>query len=98
MKLQIINGPNLNLLGTRETKVYGNMTFDEYFKILKNKYSNLDLHIFQSNVEGEIINKIHEKIMSKSKTDSMRSLYYKQKIEVKGYKCKQPTRSTYKAA
>ena len=60
MKLQIINGPNLNLLGTRETSVYGNMTFDEYFKILENKYSNVDLDIFQSNVEGEIINKIQE--------------------------------------
>ena len=60
MKLQIINGPNLNLLGTRETDVYGNITFDEYFKTLKNKYSNVDLEIFQSNVEGEIINKIQE--------------------------------------
>ena len=60
MKLQIINGPNLNLLGTRETDVYGNITFDEYFKILENKYSNVDLDVFQSNVEGEIINKIQE--------------------------------------
>ena len=54
MKLQIINGPNLNLLGTRETSVYGNMTFDEYFKILENKYSNVDLDIFQSNVEEKL--------------------------------------------
>jgi 3-dehydroquinate dehydratase-2 len=60
MKLQIINGPNLNLLGTRETDVYGNITFDEYFKILENKYSNVYLDVFQSNVEGEIINKIQE--------------------------------------
>tara|TARA_B100001989_G_C24532411_1_gene462376 strand:+ start:989 stop:1411 length:423 start_codon:yes stop_codon:yes gene_type:complete len=60
MKLQIINGPNLNLLGTRETDVYGNITFDEYFKILENKYLNVDLDVFQSNVEGEIINKIQE--------------------------------------
>ena len=60
MKLQIINGPNLNLLGTRETDDYGNITSDEYFKTLKNKYSNVDLEIFQSNVEGEIINKIQD--------------------------------------
>lgn len=60
MKLQIINGPNLNLLGTRETDVYGNITFDEYFKILENEYLNVDLDVFQSNVEGEIINKIQE--------------------------------------
>ena len=60
MKLIIINGPNLNLLGVREPSVYGNQTFEEYFKDLKNKFPNLELNYFQSNVEGEIINKLHE--------------------------------------
>jgi 3-dehydroquinate dehydratase-2 len=60
MKLIIINGPNLNLLGTRETTVYGNQTFDEYLSILKSKYSNIELSYYQSNVEGELINKLHE--------------------------------------
>ncbi len=60
MKLIIINGPNLNLLGTRETTVYGNQTFDDYFKSLKSKYSILDIEYYQSNVEGELINKLHE--------------------------------------
>jgi 3-dehydroquinate dehydratase-2 len=60
MKLLIINGPNLNLLGTREQSVYGNQTFEEYFSILKNKFQNTDLSYYQSNVEGELINKLHE--------------------------------------
>ena len=60
MKLQIINGPNLNLLGTREKKIYGNQDFNKYFKILQLKYKDLDLHYFQSNIEGELINKIQE--------------------------------------
>ena len=60
MKLIIINGPNLNLLGTREPSVYGNQTFEEYFNDLKKKYSGTDLQYFQSNVEGELINKLHE--------------------------------------
>jgi 3-dehydroquinate dehydratase-2 len=60
MKLIIINGPNLNLLGTRETNVYGNQTFDEYFNTLKNKYAKMELSYYQSNVEGELINKLHE--------------------------------------
>jgi len=60
MKLIIINGPNLNLLGTRETSVYGSQTFLEYFKILQNKFKEVELEYFQSNVEGELINKIHE--------------------------------------
>lgn len=60
MKLIIINGPNLNLLGTRETNVYGNQTFDEYFSTLKKKFQNIDLTSYQSNVEGELINKLHE--------------------------------------
>jgi len=60
MKLIIINGPNLNLLGTRETSVYGNQTFQEYFTTLQNKFKAVELEYFQSNVEGELINKIHE--------------------------------------
>lgn len=60
MKLIIINGPNLNLLGTRETIVYGNQTFEEYFSTLKNKFQNIDLTYYQSNVEGELINKLQE--------------------------------------
>ena len=60
MRLIIINGPNLNLLGTRETSVYGNQTFDEYFKLLHNKFNTIELAYFQSNVEGDLINKLHE--------------------------------------
>ena len=60
MKLLIINGPNLNLLGTRETSVYGNQTFEEYFKTLQSKFPKVELIYFQSNVEGELINKLHE--------------------------------------
>lgn len=60
MKLIIINGPNLNLLGTRETSVYGNLTFDTYFKSLQAKYTTIDLDYFQSNIEGELINKLHD--------------------------------------
>ena len=60
MKLIIINGPNLNLLGKREPEVYGSATFEDYFKTLKEKFSSLDLAYFQSNIEGEIIDKLHE--------------------------------------
>jgi 3-dehydroquinate dehydratase II len=60
MKIIIINGPNLNLLGKRETAIYGNKSFEDFFTELKNKYSILELSYFQSNVEGEIINKLHE--------------------------------------
>lgn len=60
MKIQIINGPNLNLLGIREPGVYGNKSFGEYFTELKEKYKNIELEYFQSNVEGELINKLHE--------------------------------------
>ena len=60
MKLLIINGPNLNLLGKRETSIYGENSFDEYFKNLQSEYSAVDLEYYQSNVEGELINKLHE--------------------------------------
>ncbi len=60
MKIQIINGPNLNLLGKREPSVYGNQSFEEFFEDLKTRYPQLELHYYQSNVEGEIINKLHE--------------------------------------
>jgi 3-dehydroquinate dehydratase-2 len=60
MKILIINGPNLNLLGVREPSVYGSQTFEEYFKTLQSKYPNAGLEYYQSNVEGELINKLHE--------------------------------------
>ena len=60
MKIFIINGPNLNLLGKREPEVYGNQTFEDYFETLKSKYSNIQLDYFQSNIEGELIDKIQE--------------------------------------
>lgn len=60
MKLIIINGPNLNLLGTRETDVYGSQTFEAYFNDLKKKFASIELEYYQSNVEGELINKLHD--------------------------------------
>ncbi|TCC85786.1 type II 3-dehydroquinate dehydratase [Pedobacter hiemivivus] len=60
MKIQIINGPNLNLLGLREPGIYGNQSFDEYVKTLRDIYSIIEIDYFQSNVEGELINKLHE--------------------------------------
>jgi len=60
MKLIIINGPNLNLLGIREKKMYGSTSFESYFKILKKKYSKIQLEYYQSNHEGELIEKIQE--------------------------------------
>ena len=60
MKIQIINGPNLNLLGLREKDIYGETSFEDYFKYLINKFPKLELHYFQSNIEGEIIDKIHD--------------------------------------
>ncbi|MDD2476543.1 MAG: type II 3-dehydroquinate dehydratase [Dysgonamonadaceae bacterium] len=60
MKIQIINGPNLNLLGKREPEVYGSQSFDAYLMLLKEKFSSIQLNYFQSNIEGEIIDKIHE--------------------------------------
>ncbi|RKQ49247.1 3-dehydroquinate dehydratase [Roseivirga pacifica] len=60
MKILVINGPNLNLLGTREKSVYGDQTFESYFKTLTAKYPNINFEYYQSNVEGELINKLHE--------------------------------------
>jgi 3-dehydroquinate dehydratase-2 len=59
MKILILNGPNLNLLGTREPNVYGNQTFENYLADLKKKYPAVNFDYFQSNVEGEIINELH---------------------------------------
>lgn len=59
-KLIIINGPNLNLLGVREPEIYGDLSFTDFFKLLQKKYSDVDLQYFQSNIEGEIIDKLHE--------------------------------------
>ncbi|MCX6292199.1 MAG: type II 3-dehydroquinate dehydratase [Bacteroidetes bacterium] len=59
MKIIIINGPNLNLLGTREKDIYGTQSFENYFEKLKELYPVADLESYQSNVEGEIINKLH---------------------------------------
>lgn len=60
MNILIINGPNLNLLGKREPDIYGSETFEDYFKQLQSKYPSVDLHYFQSNIEGELISKIQE--------------------------------------
>lgn len=60
MKILIVNGPNLNLLGKREPEIYGNVTFDDYFKTLKARYADISLSYFQSNIEGELIDKIQE--------------------------------------
>lgn len=60
MKIQIVNGPNLNLLGRREAHIYGSQTFEDYFETLQQQYPNVSLSYFQSNVEGELINKLQE--------------------------------------
>ena len=59
-RLIIINGPNLNLLGKRETNIYGNLTFTEFYDSIVEKYPNVSLEHFQSNIEGELIDKIQE--------------------------------------
>lgn len=60
MKIIILNGPNLNLLGKREPDVYGNTSFESYFESLKSNYPAIELSYFQSNIEGELIDKIQE--------------------------------------
>lgn len=60
MKIQIINGPNLNLLGKRETSIYGSESFEDFFIALQTRFPETQLHYYQSNVEGELVNKLHE--------------------------------------
>jgi 3-dehydroquinate dehydratase II len=60
MKIQIINGPNLNLLGKREPSIYGAESFEQFLETLKSRFAAIELHYYQSNVEGEIINKLQE--------------------------------------
>lgn len=60
MKIQIINGPNLNLLGVREKSIYGDTGFETYLASLRERYANIGIEYYQSNIEGEIINKLHE--------------------------------------
>ncbi|MDN5200609.1 type II 3-dehydroquinate dehydratase [Fulvivirgaceae bacterium BMA10] len=60
MKISVINGPNLNLLGVRETSIYGEKNFDEFYEALCNQFENVELEYYQSNIEGEIVNKLHE--------------------------------------
>lgn len=60
MRIEIINGPNLNLLGVREPEIYGHSSFDAYFEDLRRRYPSVDLGYYQSNVEGELINRIQE--------------------------------------
>lgn len=60
MKILILNGPNLNLLGKREPETYGNLSFEDFLNTLRSRYAQIDLEYYQSNVEGELINKLHE--------------------------------------
>ncbi len=60
MRIQIINGPNINLLGKREPEIYGNTTFEDYLKTLRSQYPDIQIDYYQSNVEGFMIDKIHE--------------------------------------
>ncbi len=61
MKILLINGPNLNLLGLREKSIYGNLSFEDYFQTLTPLYPEIEFEYYQSNIEGELINKIHER-------------------------------------
>ena len=60
MKIEVINGPNLNLLGKREKSIYGDKNFEEYLNELRKQFPDIQIDYYQSNIEGEIINKIHE--------------------------------------
>jgi 3-dehydroquinate dehydratase-2 len=60
MKILILNGPNLNLLGKREPETYGKLSFEEFFNTLKSRFAQVEFEYYQSNVEGELINKLHE--------------------------------------
>lgn len=59
MNITVINGPNLNLLGTREPNIYGSQSFNDYQQVLINKYPNINIRCYQSNIEGELINRLH---------------------------------------
>jgi 3-dehydroquinate dehydratase II len=59
-KIQLLNGPNLNLLGTREKAIYGDETFEAFYQKLKKRFADVELSYYQSNVEGELVNKLHE--------------------------------------
>lgn len=61
MKILLINGPNLNLLGLREKSIYGNQSFEDYFQTLISLYPEIEFEYYQSNIEGKLINKIHER-------------------------------------
>ena len=60
MKIAIINGPNLNLLGKREPSVYGHESFEDFLQLLRNRHPQVDIHYYQSNIEGELINEIQK--------------------------------------
>lgn len=60
MKILILNGPNLNLLGKREPETYGKLSFDDFFDRLKSRFAQIEFEYYQSNIEGELINKLHE--------------------------------------
>ena len=60
MRIQIINGPNINLLGKREPSIYGSVTFEDYLADLRKKYADIEINYFQSNIEGELIDKIQQ--------------------------------------
>ena len=60
MRIQIINGPNINLLGKREPSIYGSVTFEDYLVELRKKYTDIQIDYFQSNIEGELIDKIQQ--------------------------------------
>jgi 3-dehydroquinate dehydratase-2 len=60
MKIAVINGPNLNLIGNRETNIYGNQSFDQYLETLQKIFPSIDFEYFQSNIEGELINYLHQ--------------------------------------
>ena len=62
MKILILNGPNLNLQGRRDTDIYGTQTFEEYLEVLKSRYPQDEIEMFQSNVEGELINALHASV------------------------------------
>lgn len=68
MKIAIVNGPNLNLLGTRETDIYGNLSFEAYLEVLKTRFPEIEFSYFQSNIEGELINTLQKEGMNKATT------------------------------